>query len=97
MALMIMHDWTLGGLFIDWTRGAVRLELSSRDGARVLTGTGLKSASVPRRYPWGPSSSINGYSGPVRTEEGTSRLVIEMQSGDVIELVADEFAMPEDA
>jgi hypothetical protein len=94
---MIMHDWTLRGLSIDWTRGTVRLELSSSDGVRVLTAAGLKSASVPRRGPWGPSSSINGYRGPFRTEDGTSRLVIEMQSGDVIELVADEFVMPEDA
>jgi hypothetical protein len=94
---MIMHDWTLRGLAVDWIKGTVRLELSSSGGARVLAAEGLKSALVPRQYPWGPSSSINGYRGPVRTEEGTFRLVIEMQSGDVIELVADKFVIPQGA
>ena len=94
---MLMHDWTLLGLSIDWTKGTARIELWSSGGARVLTAAGLKSAVVPRASPWGPSSSINGYCGPVRTEDGTSRLVVEMQSGDVIEIVADEFLMPPDA
>jgi len=44
--------------------------------------------------PWGPSVSINKCDGPVAQESGGFRLVIEMQSGDEIELVARQFDMP---
>jgi hypothetical protein len=89
-----MHDWTFLGLSIDWTTGTARLELESYTGPEILTAIGLRGVVVPRRFPWGPSLSINKCRGPDRIEGGAGRLVIEMQSGDEIELIADQFVMP---
>jgi hypothetical protein len=91
---MLMHDWLLLGLAVDWTAGTARLDLRSSTGAKAITAIGLKRAVLPRELPWGPSSSVNGCRGPLPGEDGSTRLVIEMQSGDEIELVADQFEMP---
>jgi len=89
-----MHDWTLLGLSIDWAAGTARLDLKSSAGPETLTAIGLKSAIAPRRFPWGPSCSVNGCRGPIQTADGATQLVVELQSGDEIELIADQFVMP---
>lgn len=49
---------------------------------------------VPRTQTWGSSVSINGVDGPSPQEEGRVRVAIEMQSGDLIEIVARSIEMP---
>jgi len=48
---------------------------------------------VPRLQDWGPSVSVNKVTGPL---DGLAykRLLIEMQSGDVIKISAGTFVLP---
>lgn len=93
-----MHDWTLVSVRFDW--GAARATLAFRgpDGvAAAIVADGVRHVDVPHRSEWGPSVSVNRVFGPIEVEEDgrrTRRLAIEMQSGDVIGIVADAFALP---
>lgn len=85
------HDWTLVGLTMDWKLGELVLEMRDpSSSSRHLIASGVTSLDLPRRYPWGPSVSINKMS-QSRDERGKV-LQIEMQSGDTIECVASSFA-----
>lgn len=95
MAANGMHDWSLLKLAVDWPAEQVQLDMRSPDGPRVLVARKLKSLVVPNENPWGPSISINGATGPALAETGLNRLTIEMQSGDLIEIVAAQFQTPE--
>jgi hypothetical protein len=89
-----MHDWTLISLTVDWETGEATIELRSPAGKRRLLAQALREISVPRAQPWGRSASINAVDGPTVQKEGLSRLAIEMQSGDLIEIVAQSFDIP---
>jgi hypothetical protein len=89
-----MHDWTLLSAFVDWKQGTARLEFQWDGEPKVITALGLTDMRLPRKSPWGPSVSINRCVGPTKARDGSHSLVIEMQSGDNIELVAEQFEMP---
>lgn len=79
------HDATLLDLHVAWADGALRLVIESELGKCRVLCNGLTSLKCPRGFPWGPSNSINR----LWTEElvtGT-RLLVEIQSGDLIEAV----------
>ena len=59
---------------------------------RVIEARGLRHAEFPRRYEWGPSDSVLEAQEPAPSGAG-SRLVITMQSGDDLVVVADEFVL----
>jgi hypothetical protein len=90
-----MHDWTLNRLTVDWEAGEVEVSLDMWQGPRLIRALGLKHLRVGREFPWGPSVSVNGVVGPTAVEDG-HLLLIEMQSGDPIEIVASSFQMPQD-
>jgi len=90
-----MHDWTFLGVSIDWKGATARLEFNSSSGPKAVTAAGLMDLRVPRSLPWGPSVSVNGYDGPTKLHDGGYSLAIEMQSGDTIELRAEQIQMSE--
>ena len=55
----------------------------------------MHELSVPRTFPWGPSVSVNTVEGPVKQENGLAVLSMEMQSGDLIRIVARSFDLVE--
>jgi hypothetical protein len=89
-----MHDWTLRVVNVDWGVGVVRVEFDAPTGRTVLQAHGLQDLHMPRTESWGPSVSVNEARGPVGLEGGLVRLSIEMQTGDVIEIVARSFDLP---
>jgi hypothetical protein len=59
-----------------------------------LSATGIRKLRLPREFPWGFSDWISGIDGPNQISGGLLILKIEMQSGDVIEIVAEKFELP---
>ena len=93
-----LHDATLDGLSLDWKTGVLRfmIRLESHQVTHLeLQAIELKRLSCPRLNEWGKSSFINEVRGPVVVNEGSIRLEIEMQSGDVIEIEATEVHLVE--
>ena len=90
-----MHDWTLVSMLFEWKSGCVTLEFRT-DGSNSaeLTAHGVRELHVPRLNEWGPSISVNGVHGPSDGASGQRELVVEMQSGDRIRIVAASFDVP---
>ncbi len=84
-----MHDWTLESIHFDWVSGVAELRLKSPKGQEALTASGLQVLKASRYSPWGPSASINVADGSKLSDSGLQTLRIEMQSGDVVELIAE--------
>lgn len=88
-----MHDWTLTLITIDWISGSGYLRIRGNEREREIRFQGIRRLVVPREFPWGHSLSINTVDGPIELQ-GKLQLKIEMQSGDVIEIIADSFDVP---
>jgi uncharacterized protein YaiE (UPF0345 family) len=89
-----MHDWTLLSIEVVWEMGRAELTFRSPDREEVLVSEGVVEVHIPRRREWGPSASVNGVKGPLSINGGLQAIEIEMQSGDVIRIVAASFRMP---
>jgi hypothetical protein len=90
-----MHDWTLKRIEFDWRSARVTIELEDVTfAARTLIAENVKELQVPRANEWGPSVSVNKVSAIERLPSGMQRLRIEMQSGDVVQIVAERFTLP---
>ena len=82
--LQNLHDSTLIRVEFIWSEALCHLHLivwseGRRESVPILIELiGVKSVSVPRAEPWGPSSSVNS----VTYAAGV--LNVEMQSGDLI-------------
>lgn len=90
----MMHDWTLNSVTVVWRSGELRISLQSPAGPIEVRAAGLRRLDMPRAFPWGQSVSINEVAGPTPLSGGGEQLVIEMQSGDRIEVVADAIELP---
>jgi hypothetical protein len=90
-----MHDWTLLSIFFEWEAGQVTLSFKSHAGDRTLVARSVADLHVPQLKKWGPSVSVNEVKGPVATGNGLQEIAIEMQSGDVIKIIATSFQMPQ--
>ena len=81
---------------MDLEPGTLRFEFVPHklypDQPRVIEARGLRHAELPRRYDWGPSDSVLEAKEPAPSGDG-SRLVITMQSGDDLVVIADEFVL----
>ena len=88
-----MHDWTLSKIDFDWHAARVTVEFrDSTSAKRTLIAEGAREFLIPKAEEWGPSVSFNGVLS--ETEAGSARgkcLELEMQSGDVIRIVAQTF------
>ncbi len=94
MKMNQMHDWTFIGLNFDWQSACADLEFEDvKAKKRTLRAERVRLIEAPRENEWGPSVSVNEASeasGP----DGTGRMLrIEMQSGDVIRVWADQVTM----
>lgn len=84
---------TLVYLQLDWTSGKLRMTLRGDSSDRVkIEATNLTSLQCPRRFPWGESIEVKEVRAPVMTNEG-SMLEVQMQSGDLLVLIADSFEL----
>jgi hypothetical protein len=91
----LMHDWTLVSVSFDWARGSVHCALRNYESKTVsLIAEKVYSLHVPRLEEWGPSVSIQAVIGPLTIDGERQKLQVEMQSGDVIEIVAQKFVLP---
>jgi hypothetical protein len=91
----LFHDAQLSVVEIDWSAGTACHHFVPNqafpDQPRILDAHGLRHAEFPRRHDWGPIACVLETSGPELASDDESRLVITMQSGDSIVLVATEF------
>ena len=80
------HDSILSKIELNWESGELSIKFGDElTGSRpivVLLGHNVSSFQYERKFPWGPSVSVNH----VKAIEidGGIKLEIEMQSGDVI-------------
>ncbi|ACX90008.1 hypothetical protein EXT68_17085 [Pectobacterium parmentieri] len=90
-----MHDWTLLSLLIDWNKGELVIRLlNSNSEPVVIKANGVKLINIPKGGEWGESVSVNELIELDRNFDGFERMKIEVQSGDVIEVVAEEILLP---
>ncbi len=88
----LLHDGTLIGLRFDWDQGRAALIVRTASSPNVkIVASGVRSVTIPRREPWGPSASINEVRRPAAGSGDVPRLEVEMQSGDVIVIEASAF------
>ncbi len=92
-----LHDATLLRLECHWEDGHTTVLLRTGDtlsSETRIVATRARRIECPRLQPWGPSVSVNEVRGPVPLpHQQGSRLEIEMQSGDVIVLEAEEIRL----
>ena len=92
-----MHDWTLLAVLFEWEAARVTLSFRGAEaGAASIVAEGVCHLDVPRLNEWGRSVSVNKVRGPADNENSGQRcLEIEMQSGDVITVLARSFVLPQ--
>lgn len=69
-----------------WGAGEVTVKLRAMGGPRTIRFREFSWIECPRQHPWGPSVSVNTVVQAVKGDETETR--IEMQSGDVLTVVA---------
>ena len=89
-----MHDWTLRAVTVDCGAGVARLDFDAPGGRALLQAHGLHDLHIPRAESWGPSVSVSEARGPLEIDGGLLRFSIEMQSGDIVVIVARSFDIP---
>lgn len=86
-----MHDWTLLSLLVDWREGQLVIKLLNNKSEQVLIkANGVKLINIPKSDEWGESVSVNEVIELGKNPHGFEKMKIEIQSGDVIEVVAEE-------
>jgi hypothetical protein len=89
-----LHDAGLKSIDVDWQerRAVLRLipDESYPEQPTAIQIRGLRQLVAERYEPWGPSDSIMTAEGPHASDGGT-RLVLHMQSGDDVTIVAATF------
>ena len=88
-----MHDWVFNSIEVNWHSGLSLISLTDRKSInREIIIQGIINFSLSRRFEWGESISINK---TLLKEKGEGyNLVIEMQSGDTIEIIANKICLP---
>jgi len=79
---------------VEWGGGTAERLLAGPHGAAAIIARELLEIDIPRRHAWGASVSVNRVIGPRDTDGDAAELSIEMQSGDLIRIVADRFELP---
>lgn len=90
-----LHDWALRRIDLDWEQGKLLIEVTGPHRTGSIVCSDVHAVIIPRIYPWGASISINEIRGPELIPDGYEKLVIEMQSGDEIEIIARSFSFPD--
>lgn len=93
-----LHDAVVSEMTLDWRAGVLRISVHAfpaglNEPAQELTliWRGLTRFTADRRFPWGPSNSVNSarFTAP-------SLYAIEMQSGDELHIHAEFFDLDRD-
>lgn len=87
-----LHDATLKFVQLEWTSGVLRYEFNTAEGAVTLHVDGVTLLNCPRVMPWGPSRSVNTVS--VQADSDGVQLLVEMQSGDLLEVRGRRISVP---
>jgi hypothetical protein len=91
-----MHDFTLLKIVIEWATGVANIFLLNSESSQVsICIDGLVLMKAPRLKEWGESVSINNVRWVTSDPDGNMKLEIEMQSGDVIEIIAKKISLPQ--
>jgi hypothetical protein len=89
-----MHDWTLVDIHFEWPTARVILEFEDAGAKkRSLVADNVRMLEVPRENEWGPSVSVNEASEQPGPNDVGRMLCIEMQSGDLIRVWAENVTM----
>jgi hypothetical protein len=92
----MMHDWTLVSILMNWIESTVTMNFRVHGIEKpVIIAQGITELIVPHREEWGRSVSVNEVLGPTKLTNSNYKLVLEMQSGDLIQLEARSFVMSE--
>lgn len=91
---MQFHDWVLESIEVEWMSRKVFIHVRGPNKKGAIECKGFSIVTVPREESWGPSESV--YCLKQHKDDATSAQAvdIEMQSGDVISVVADEITLP---
>lgn len=95
-ACVDLHDATLDRLDCDWPGRRAELSFKLGDSTNIrLAVTGLRSLAAERMEPWGASASVLEVVGPTSNDDNSARIILKMQSGDEIVIVAEHIAFRE--
>ncbi|MCE1271668.1 MAG: hypothetical protein LWW88_08900 [Acinetobacter sp.] len=90
-----MHDWSLISIHIDWAESSLKVQLRNNQSEDVaLIAEKFKSFHIANNTEWGKSISINQILDFSILENGNSRIIIEIQSGDLFEIEAKKITLP---
>ncbi|HEY5048855.1 MAG TPA: hypothetical protein VII49_12640 [Rhizomicrobium sp.] len=90
-----MHDWILKSVLFEWKLARVIFIFDNLQAIEAkLIAADVVDLHITQRKEWGPSVSVNNLIGPSDLEGGVRKLIIEMQSGDVITIIASAFDIP---
>jgi hypothetical protein len=81
-----IHDSAVQSIFVDWETKSCVIKIDTAAGLMILHFFEVSKVTVPIEAPWGDSLCINSTNGFCAGE-----FKIEMQSGDVISIVAIRF------
>lgn len=91
-----MHDWILLSIRFDWESARATFLLRNKQSQEArLIAEDVVDLHVPHADAWGPSVGINTVMGPASAGNAVQTLVLEMQSGDRISVVAKAFVLPD--
>jgi hypothetical protein len=90
--MLKLHDAEINAMAFDWARKTFALDVTPMQMARSspcrLLFSGVRSLAWTRNDEWGPSASI--YNVETHVEGDLQRFLIQMQSGDVIDVLAED-------
>lgn len=88
-----MHDWTLVSMILDWEESRFLIKFLNNKSCSVdIICQGIKFINIPKWDKWGESISVNTFN--LKDDTTFKKLEIEMQSGDVITIIANDIVMP---
>ena len=88
-----LHDASLLGMSMDWSTGELTIVIRTWNGTVTLTASGTTLFVCPRAQPWGRSVSIHHATYTAGAEPESAALEIEMQSGDLLRVLAASFTI----
>ena|SRR5262249_49922442 len=87
-----LHDATFLGIEFEWATGLAVLKIAAGvAGDKQIRCEGVLNLQCARRHPWGESEFIN--KAVVHHERRVHRLILELQSGDEVEIVGSRIVL----
>lgn len=88
-----MHDWTLVSLILDWQESTLIIKFLNNSSLPMdIICKGIKGINISKWNEWGESVSVNLFN--LKDDTKYKYIEIEMQSGDVINIIATDIVMP---